>query len=70
MGLMELVFIVCATAQMSVCQEQHLQFEANESLRQCAMGAPPYIAQWIGEHPKWTAVRWHCEYAAGRKTNI
>jgi hypothetical protein len=26
------------------------------------MAAPPYIAQWIGEHPKWNAVRWHCEY--------
>ena len=30
--------------------------------RQCAMAAPPYIAQWIGEHPKWTAVKWRCEY--------
>jgi hypothetical protein len=29
---------------------------------QCAMAAPPYIAQWIGEHPKWTAVKWRCEY--------
>jgi hypothetical protein len=26
------------------------------------MAAPPYIAQWVGEHPKWTAVRWRCEY--------
>jgi hypothetical protein len=26
------------------------------------MSAPPYIAQWIGEHPKWTAVKWRCEY--------
>jgi hypothetical protein len=26
------------------------------------MGAPPYIAQWVGEHPKWNAVRWRCEY--------
>ena len=26
------------------------------------MAAPPYIAQWIGEHPKWTAVKWRCEY--------
>jgi hypothetical protein len=26
------------------------------------MGAPPYIAQWVGEHPKWNAVKWRCEY--------
>jgi hypothetical protein len=70
MGLMELVFTVCATAQMSLCQDQRLQFDAAGSLRECAMGAPPYIAQWIGEHPKWTAVRWHCEYSADRKTPI
>jgi hypothetical protein len=31
------------------------------------MGAPPYIAQWIGEHPKWMAVRWHCEYPGPKK---
>jgi hypothetical protein len=26
------------------------------------MAAQPYIAQWVGEHPKWNAVRWRCEY--------
>ena len=26
------------------------------------MAAPPYIAQWVGEHPKWMAVKWRCEY--------
>jgi hypothetical protein len=70
MGLMELVFTVCITAHMSVCEETHLQFEGSASLNQCALAAPPYIAQWIGEHPKWTAVRWHCEYATGRKNKI
>ena len=70
MGLIELIVTVCITAQMNVCEEAHLQFEGNASLNQCAMGAPPYIAQWIGEHPKWTAVRWHCAYASGRKTKI
>jgi len=67
MGMM-LVITVCATAQMSVCEDHSLQFEYGGSLKQCAMGAPPYIAQWIGEHPKWTAVRWHCEYPFAHKT--
>jgi hypothetical protein len=26
------------------------------------MAAQPYIAQWVGDHPKWTAVKWRCEY--------
>jgi hypothetical protein len=26
------------------------------------MAAQPYIAQWVGEHPKWTAVKWRCDY--------
>jgi hypothetical protein len=46
---------------MDVCEEEHLRFASNGSLRQCALAAQPYIAQWIGEHPKWTAVRWRCE---------
>ena len=29
---------------------------------QRVMAAQPYIAQWVGEHPKWTAVKWRCEY--------
>ena len=61
MGMLELVVTVCAIAQPTLCEDQHLQFEAGASLTRCAMAAPPYIAQWIGQHPKWTAVRWHCE---------
>jgi hypothetical protein len=37
-------------------------FNFGGSPAQCSMAAPPYIAQWIGEHPKWQAVRWRCEY--------
>jgi hypothetical protein len=33
---------------------------------QCTMAAQPYIAQWIGNHPKWTAVRWRCDYPGRR----
>jgi hypothetical protein len=62
MGLIELVVSVCAVAQPTQCEDQHLQYASAGSLRQCAMSAPPYIAQWIGDHPKWNAVRWHCEY--------
>jgi hypothetical protein len=61
-GLIDLIVTVCALAVPTNCEEQHLRFNWNGSLRQCTMAAPPYIAQWIGEHPKWSAVRWRCEY--------
>jgi hypothetical protein len=36
-------------------------------LQQCTMAAQPYIAQWVGEHPKWTAVKWRCEYPGSNR---
>jgi hypothetical protein len=68
MGLIELVITVCAVAHPTQCEDQHLQYASGQSLTQCAMAAPPYIAQWIGEHPRWTAVSWHCEYPGARKS--
>jgi hypothetical protein len=62
MELIQLVLTVCAVASPSVCEETHLTFSYHGSLAQCAMQAPPYIAQWVGDHPKWNAVRWRCEY--------
>jgi hypothetical protein len=66
MGFVELVITVCAISQSNICQNQHMQLGGTDSLERCAMAAPPYIARWIGEHPKWKAVRWHCE-VPGRK---
>jgi hypothetical protein len=62
MNPIDLIVTVCAVLSPATCEETHLTFSGAASLRQCAMGAPPYIAQWVGEHPKWNAVRWRCEY--------
>ncbi len=62
MDLIDLVVTVCAVMSPATCEERHLVFSSGVSLQQCAAGAPPYIAQWVGEHPKWTAVKWRCEY--------
>jgi hypothetical protein len=59
--MIEVIVTVCALAQPSRCEDQHLQYSLEGSLRQCAMNAQPYLAQWINNHPKWTIVRWHCE---------
>jgi hypothetical protein len=67
MGLIELVVTVCAIAQADACREEHMRFVEGGSPAQCAMMAPPYIAQWVGEHPKWRAVRWHCDVPSRRR---
>ena len=53
-GFIEIVMLVCAIAQPERCEDKHLQFAWQGSLRQCVMAAQPYMAQWIGEHPQWT----------------
>jgi hypothetical protein len=58
----DLIVTVCAVLSPATCEETHLVFSSNVSLRQCVMAAQPYIAQWVGEHPKWTAIKWRCEY--------
>ncbi len=67
MGLIWLIVTVCAASQPSLCEDRRFQIAWSGSLRQCAAGAEPYIAQWVGEHPNWVPVRWHCEYAGKQK---
>jgi hypothetical protein len=66
MNLIDLIVTVCAIAAPTTCEEAHLQFSWSGSLQQCVMAAPPYIARWVGEHPKWNAVRWRCEYPGSK----
>jgi hypothetical protein len=62
MNPIDLIVTVCAVLSPTTCEETHLVFSYSGSLQQCVMAAPPYIAQWVGDHPKWNAVRWRCEY--------
>jgi hypothetical protein len=62
MNPIDLIITVCAVLSPTVCKETHIVFNWQGSLKQCTMGAQPYIAKWVDEHPKWTAVKWRCEY--------
>jgi hypothetical protein len=62
MDLIAIVFTVCALAQPNDCQQERLDYLSGGSLRECLVSAQPYIAQWIGEHPKWSVKNYHCEY--------
>jgi hypothetical protein len=53
MNFVVIVFLACAVGQPDHCEDKHLQFAWQGSLRQCVMAAQPYIAQWIGDHPQW-----------------
>jgi hypothetical protein len=62
MNLVDLIVLVCSLANPAACQEEHLLFQSQGSLRSCMMQAQPYLAQWIGDHPSYKIVRWHCEW--------
>jgi hypothetical protein len=62
MDAIDLIITVCAVLAPTNCEEARMRFTSSVSPRQCAMAAQPYIAKWVGEHPKWTAVKWRCEY--------
>ena len=52
MNAVNLIITVCAALSSNTCEESHLAFSSDFSLRQCVMSAPPYIAQWVGEYPQ------------------
>lgn len=62
MGFIELIVTVCSITHPAICNDRHLQFSSQESLRACAANAEPYMAQWAGEHPGLRIVKWHCAY--------
>jgi hypothetical protein len=68
--MIEIILTVCAIANPANCEEKYLQFTWDGSLNQCMMAAQPYIAQWIGNHPQWTARKWTCEYPGREKRKI
>jgi hypothetical protein len=61
MNFVELILTVCTLAQPAACDERKLMFESvSGSTRNCMMQAMPYIAQWSGEHPNLTIMKWRC----------
>ena len=67
-AMIELILTVCAVNAPGLCDEQRLQFASEESLMQCMMLAPPYIAQWADEHPATRVTRWRCAFPGDEKT--
>ena len=45
MNAIDLIVTVCAVLSPATCEERHLVFSSDFSLRQCVMAAQPYVAQ-------------------------
>ncbi len=51
------------SCECASCEETKLAFvDQGESLMQCAMSAPPTIAEWVNHHPTHFVARWRCGY--------
>jgi hypothetical protein len=60
--MLVLIMTVCSLSSPDQCGEARLQFAAEESLMQCMMSAPPYLAQYVDQHPNTRIARWRCAY--------
>lgn len=58
--MIELVFIVCLSAEPATCESRAMQF-TDLSLTTCTLSAQPQLAQWVSEHPGWLIRRWTCQ---------
>lgn len=70
MGLIELILTVCSLSHPGQCDDRHLQFASQESLKACMFNAPPYMAQWIGDHPDLRIVKWRCAYPGKEQESL
>lgn len=64
--MLAIVVSVCLISDPTICRDERISLVADVSPHRCAMGAPPYVAQWNGEHPDWRVVRWRCSSAGER----
>lgn len=60
--MLVLIMTVCSLSTPNQCGEARLQFTADEGLMQCMMSAPPYLAQYVDQHPNTRIARWRCTY--------
>lgn len=70
MNLIDLILLACTIASPSACHEYHLLFQSSGSLQSCMMQAPPYLAQWAGEHPAFQIKRWRCAWPGEEEGKI
>jgi hypothetical protein len=68
--LVALVLTVCSLTNPELCKREELIFEGDGNLAHCMAEAPPYIAIWTEQHPKWKVSRWKCDRPGTAEGNI
>jgi hypothetical protein len=59
--MIELLFVVCLSADPTQCQERSLVFtDITETT--CVIGAQPELAKWSEAHPRYDIRRWTCRH--------
>ena len=58
--MVELVVTVCLLAHPATCERFPLPFVPPMSLRECMRQAPPHLASWERDHPRWRIRRFVC----------
>jgi hypothetical protein len=61
--MLAIVVSVCLISDPTICRDERISLVTNVSPHRCLMSAPPFVAQWNGEHPDWRVVRWRCSSA-------
>ena len=70
MSFVELILTVCTLTVPASCEERHLTFVDERSLKQCMAQAPPAIAEWANSHPGRRIVKWRCSYPGTEGTSL
>ena len=70
MPFVELLVVMCLSANPTVCEEKSFLFENQGSLLACMVEAQPFLADWQAKHPKWTVRTWKCGLAGQTSEKI
>lgn len=57
--MIELLFVACLQTSPLECQERSIIY-TDISPDACLSNAPPELAKWAADHPKWMIARWKC----------
>ncbi|AXQ94488.1 hypothetical protein ORIO_23395 (plasmid) [Cereibacter azotoformans] len=58
--MIELAFVACLSAAPEACEKRSLYYSDDLSPRACLLRAPPELAKWVLDHPKYRVSSWRC----------
>ncbi len=59
--MLTIVISACLIADPKSCKDYTLPVDGDMDTVQCALIAPPFLANWQETHPQWTVKRWKCQ---------